>query len=144
MAKTLVLVNGETFWADYFPEFEVHTIRLQTSRWLLRDGKLTVFDLSIGKAIPVDSILWRLGAVQPFPNFRAVLELVRFAQIPCLNSTNVLLRGMDRLSMLNELKEIGLPVVPFTVLAKIEGKTITGLYAFRKEINDLLPKMAGG
>ena len=37
------------------------------------------------------------------------------AGIPCLNPAAVLLRGYDRLSMLNELREAGLPVQTFSV-----------------------------
>ena len=120
MVNTLVIVNGENFWADYFPELDVQHIRLQTCKWLLRDGKLWVFDTAAQKAVRVDNILWRLGAVRPFPNHRAVLELVRYAQIPCLNSPQFLLRCFDRLSMLNELREIGLPIVPFTAVIGAE------------------------
>jgi ribosomal protein S6--L-glutamate ligase len=116
MVKTLILVNGENFWADYFEEYSVYQVRLQTSRWLLRDGILTVYDTALGKAIRVDSVLWRLGAVRPFPGHRAALELVRYAGIPCINNPDTLLRSYDRLSMLNELRAIGLPVVPFTAV----------------------------
>lgn len=123
MAQTLVLVNGEDFWAEYFPEYEVHTVRIQTSRWLLREGKLWVFDAALGKGIRVDSALWRIGAIRPYPNHRAILELVRFAGIPCVNSAEVLLRGFDRLSMLNELRSIGLPVIPFTAVVGTQAMT---------------------
>ena len=112
MIETLVLVNGEEFWADYFPEYKVHHVRLQTSKWLLHDGKLWVYDN--GLKIRVDSLLWRIGAVQPHPSHRDILEMVRFSGVPCLNPADLLLRDLHRLTMLNDLKEGGLPVVPFS------------------------------
>lgn len=120
MAKTLVIVNGENFWADRFPALEVHHIRLQSCKWMLREQQLWAFDTLAHKAIRCDNILWRLGAVRPFPNHRAVLELIRHARIPCLNTPHFLLRCFDRLSMLNELREIGLPTVPFTAVIGAE------------------------
>ena len=104
MIETLVLVNGEEFWSDYFPEYQVHHVRLQTSKWLLNDGKLWVYDN--GLKIRVDSLLWRIGAVQPYPNHRDILELVRFSGVPCLNPAELLLRDLHRLTMLNDLKEL--------------------------------------
>jgi ribosomal protein S6--L-glutamate ligase len=116
MAKTLVMVNAEEYWLDLFPEYEVYPVRYQTCRWMLRDGKLWVIDTAGGKSIRADSLFWRIGPVRPLPNHRAVLEMVHFAGVPCLNPASVLLRGLERLTMLNELRDIGLPVVPFTAL----------------------------
>jgi ribosomal protein S6--L-glutamate ligase len=114
MIETLVIVNGEEFWADYFPEYKVYQVRLQTSKWLLHDGKLWVYDN--GLKIRVDSLLWRIGAVQPHPNHRDILELIRFSGVPCLNSAELLLRDLHRLTMLNDLKEGGLPLVAFSAI----------------------------
>lgn len=111
-----MFVNAEVYWADYFGEYDVHQVRLQTSKWLLRDGKLWVFDTAIGKGIRVDNAFWRIGAIRPHPFQRAVLELLRAAHVPCVNSAATMLRGFDRLAMLNELREIGLPVIPFNAV----------------------------
>jgi ribosomal protein S6--L-glutamate ligase len=75
MSNTLVVVNGEEYWAEHFSEYEVYRIRLQTSRWMLRDGLLWVYDAVLGKRIRVDSLFWRIGAVRPFPHHREALEL---------------------------------------------------------------------
>lgn len=111
--QTLIVVNGEDYWGDYFPEYQVHRCRLQASKWLWRDGELWVFDAS--GAVRVDAVLWRLGAVRPHANHRAVLETIRLANVRCVNSASMLLRGYDRLSMLNEVREVGLPMLPFSV-----------------------------
>lgn len=116
MGRRLVLVNCEEFWTEHFADYELFPVRLQASRWLLKDGKLWVFDSTTGKGVTADGVFWRLGPVRPFANHRAVLEMIRCAQIPCVNSAQVLLRGLDRLAMLNGLREIGLPVVPFTAV----------------------------
>lgn len=112
MAQTLVIVNGEDFWHDHFSEnFDVHHVRLQTSKWLLKAGKLFVYDHQ--KRIRVDSIFWRIGAIQPYPHHREILELVRFSGVPCVNSAAVMLEHLNRWTMLNRLKSLDIPVVPF-------------------------------
>lgn len=111
--NTLLVVNGEAYWQEHFPGIEVHTCRLQTSRWLYEEGKLWVFQSS--GALRVEAVLWRVGAIRPHPNHRAILEMIRLAGVPCLNRPAVLLRGYDRLSMLNEMREAGLPVIPYSI-----------------------------
>jgi hypothetical protein len=37
------------------------------------------------------------------------------AGVPCLNPAHVLLRGYERISMLNDLREAGLPIQSFSV-----------------------------
>ena len=111
--KTLLIVNGEDYWADYFPEHRVHQCRLQNSRWHLREDGLWVLDGA--QWICVDAVLWRLGAVRPCAAHRSALEIIRLSGVPCFNAASVLLRGYDRLGMLSELREIGLPIVPFSV-----------------------------
>ncbi len=101
--QTLIVVNGEPDWQAYFPGIDVYQVRLQTSQWLYHDGHLWVFDSS--DTIKVEQVLWRLGAIKPHPSHRTVLELLRFARVPCVNPVQVLLRGYDRLAMLNELRE---------------------------------------
>lgn len=111
--KTVLVVNGEQDWQAFFPGLVVRSCRLQASQWLYQDGILWLFDGA--GSVRVDAVLWRLGAVKPHPNHRAVLELIRLAQVPCVNSASVLLRGYDRLSMLNELHMAGLPLLPMTI-----------------------------
>lgn len=113
MVNTLIIVNGEGFWHDHFVEdFDVHHVRLQTSKWMLHDDKLFVYD--DGKRIRVDSIFWRIGAIQPYQYHREVLEIIRLSGIPCINTPNVMLDDLNRWSMLNRLKSLDIPVVPFT------------------------------
>ena len=111
--QTLVVINGEQDWSQYLPGYTVQHRRLQTSRWLLRDDQLWVFDSSGG--VKVDAVLWRVGAIRPHPSHRTVLELIRRARVPCTNPASVLLRGYDRLAMLNELREANLPVIDLSV-----------------------------
>lgn len=111
--KTLIVVNGENDWQGYLPGIEVQQIRLQESKWLYHDGKLWVFHFT--GVTRADAILWRVGAIRPHHSHRTVLELIRLAQVPCVNPVQVLLRGFDRLSMLNELREAGLPLLPYSV-----------------------------
>ena len=110
---TLMVVNGAYDWSAHFPDFDVVHVRVQHSRWVLEGGALRVSDHR-GAWRP-DVLLWRLGAVTPHPSHRAVLELVRLSGVTCVNPARALLRGYDRLSMLAELREAGLPVVPFDV-----------------------------
>jgi ribosomal protein S6--L-glutamate ligase len=121
MAHNLILVNGEELWEAYFPEQTVYRVRLQTSKWLLQHGTLWVFDE--GQRIRVDSLLWRIGATRPQPYYRDVLELVRYANVPCVNAPHVLLHDLHRLTMLNDLRQCDLPVIPF---AGIVGDVLMG------------------
>lgn len=125
MAHTLVLMNAEVYWADYFPEYAVYPVRLQTSRFLLQDEKLWVFDSALGKRVRVDHLFWRIGAVRPMPTYREALELVRLARVPCVNAPQVMLRIANRLAMLAELRELDLPVIPFT--AAVGASLMEGL-----------------
>ncbi len=111
--KNIIVVNGEADWQPYFPGYQVHPRRIQNSSWLYHQNMLWVFDASGG--LRVDAVLWRVGAIKPQPEQRHALELIRMAGIPCVNSAATLLRGYDRLSMLNELREAGLPVQTFSV-----------------------------
>ncbi len=104
----IIVVNGEQYWQQYFPGHEVFYRRLQTSQWLFIDGRLWLRDGA--GTIRVDAVLWRLGAVKPHESHRHVLELIRLAKIPCVNSAQTLLRGYDRLSMYAELSEAGLTI----------------------------------
>ena len=111
--QTLVLVNAEEFWETHFNEmFDVHHVRLQTSNWMLNEGKLFVFDN--GKRIRVDNIFWRIAPVQPYPQHREILEMIRFAGVPCVNPAKTMLMEINRWTMLNQLKELGLPMLPTT------------------------------
>ncbi len=111
--ERLIVVNGETDWQPYFPGLEVYQVWLQTSKWLYHNDHLWVFDAA--GAVKVERVLWRVGAIKPHPSHRAVLELLRFARVPCVNSVQVLLRGYDRLSMLNELREANLPLISCSI-----------------------------
>ncbi len=83
----------------------------------LPPNTLWVFDASGG--FRVDAVLWRVGAIKPQPEQHHVLELIRMAGVPCFNPAAVHLRGCDRLSILNELREAGLPVQ--NLLRCVEG-----------------------
>jgi hypothetical protein len=67
--KTLIVVNGEQYWQEYFPGYQVHYRRLQNSKWLYHEDKLWVLDQS--GTIAVDGVLWRVGAIRPHPNHRS-------------------------------------------------------------------------
>ena len=109
--NTIVVVNGAYDWAPMFPGHRVVQTYLDRSRWLLERGRLWIVDRD-GTHRP-DAILWRLGAGAPNPMHRACLEMIRLSGVPCVNSAQALLRGYDRLGMLWELKEAGLPVIEF-------------------------------
>lgn len=119
--QNLVIVNGEAFWNDYFAdEFDVYHVRLQTSKWMFENDRLYVFDA--GKRIRIDNIFWRIGAIQPYPLHQQVLELIRFSGAPCVNDATVMLNDLNRWTMLNILKTLELPVIPFTAVV---GATIS-------------------
>ncbi len=112
--ETVVVINGEPDWQSYLPGLKVAHRRLQQTHWVLRQGRLWAVDATGGVA--ADALLWRLGAVRPSSQHRTVLEMVRLCGIPCVNPAETLLRGYDRLGMLTELRQIGLPVLDIDVV----------------------------
>ena len=111
--KTILIINGEKYWKDYFAGFHVIQKKVQTSESIIKNTELYVIDAD-GVCKP-DVIFWRLGAVNPEAKHRSILELIEYSGAPCVNSASTLLMGYDRLSMLNKLKKIGLPVIDFNV-----------------------------
>ncbi len=111
--KTLLVIGGMFDFAPDSPEMRVEARRLQNARWILRDDSSLWF-LDGAGAIRADAVLWRVGAIRAVPEHRHALELIRLAGIPCVNSAQTLLRGFERLSMLAELRELGVPMIPFS------------------------------
>jgi ribosomal protein S6--L-glutamate ligase len=112
--KTILVVNGESYWQDYLPEFKIVQKKLQTTEWLLKNNELYAVDAD-GSVKP-DGILWRVGAIKPEVKHQEVLNLIALSKIPCLNSAKVLQMGYDRLSMLSVLRESTFPVITFDVV----------------------------
>ena len=123
--KNLLVVGGAFDFRADFPDCHVIARPLDGARWLLReDGSLFLLDANGAQRI--DAVLWRVGAIRPRPQHRTALELIRLAGVPCVNAARALLRGFDRLSMLAELRQVGVPLIPFSaalgegVLERIE------------------------
>lgn len=110
----IVIINGERDWELWFPDATVHYCRLKQSQWLLKADEL--FVVNDGNMIHVDGVLWRVGAIQPDPLHRAVLDMIRLSGVPCVNPAQTLQRGFDRLSMQAEMKSIGIPQLPQTIV----------------------------
>ncbi|WP_196887379.1 RimK family alpha-L-glutamate ligase [Aureivirga sp. CE67] len=114
--KKILVINGEKYWQDFLPEFEVTQKYIQNTSWILRDGKLFITDAD--GVISPDAILWRVGAIRPSEIQTTALNLIALSGIPCINSAETLKIGFDRLSMLSRIKKLGLPVIDFNVVTK--------------------------
>jgi ribosomal protein S6--L-glutamate ligase len=79
----------------------------------LKENKLFALDQN-GVCKP-DKILWRVGAIKPNTKHKTALDIIKLSGVHCVNSAKVLIKGFDRLTMLNVLKECNLPVIPFNV-----------------------------
>lgn len=112
--KTILVMNGEKYWQEYLPKFNVVQKKIQESDFILKGGKLYVADKE-GVCNP-DLILWRLGAIKPNWKHRTALDIIASAKIPCLNKAEMLLKGYDRLSMLQVLSTLELPVIPYEIV----------------------------
>jgi len=112
--ETVLVINGETYWPEFLPDYKVERKTIQATEWLLKDSELFAVDVNSSICKP-DKILWRVGAIRPATKHESALEMIRLSGIPCVNSAEVLLRGFDRLSMLNGLRACNLPVIPFDV-----------------------------
>lgn len=114
--KKILVVNGENYWQDLLPDFEIVQKSIQNTSWILRQNKLFVAD-SDGVVQP-DGILWRVGAIAPSAIQTTALNLIDLSGVPCVNSAKTLKTGYDRLSMLSAIKSLGLPVIDFNVVTK--------------------------
>ncbi|QQR41988.1 hypothetical protein JKA73_22940 [Myxococcus xanthus] len=111
MKSHIAVINGEQYWRSWFPEHEVIAVRLQDASWVLKEG--TLWCITREAATPIGGVLWRVGAIRPDPRHRTVLDLIRLSGVPCVNPAAALARCHDRLAMLAEMREAGLPVIPF-------------------------------
>ena len=112
--KTLLVIGGSFDFSSDFPELHVVHRSLNDAKWLLSDDN-TLRLLDRQGAMLLDAVLWRVGAIRPKSEHRNALELIRLAGVPCVNLAQTLLRGFERLSMLAELREVGVPTIPFSV-----------------------------
>jgi len=111
--KTILVINGETYWQDFLPNFIVDQKKIQSTEWLLKDKQLFALDQN-GVCKP-DKILWRVGAIRPNIKHKTALDIIQLSGIQCVNSTHVLSKGFDRLTMLSVLMECNLPLIPFNI-----------------------------
>jgi ribosomal protein S6--L-glutamate ligase len=114
--KTILVVNGETYWKDILPAYNVVQKSIQNTSWVLKSGKLFVSDEK--GVVQPDAILWRVGAIKATEIQTIALDLIMLAGIPCVNSPETLKIGFDRLSMLGTIKKLGLSVIDFDVVTK--------------------------
>ncbi|MBC8757167.1 ATP-grasp domain-containing protein [Kordia sp. YSTF-M3] len=114
--KTILVVNGENYWKDIMPDFNVVQKLIQHTSWILKEGKLFVVDAE--GVVEPDAILWRVGAIKPTEIQTTALNLIELSGIPCVNSPETLKIGFDRLSMLATIKNLDLPVIDFNVVTK--------------------------
>ena len=114
--QKILIVNGEKYWQDFLPDFEVIQKSIQNTSWVLKGERLFVADSEGG--IEPDGILWRVGAIKPTAIQTTALNLIELAGIPCVNSASTLKIGFDRLSMLATIKKLGLPIIDFNVVTK--------------------------
>lgn len=108
---SIVVVQGSqalTTWEARLAPHPVIERDLDRCGWVLRKGETWCVDGS--GSVRVAAVLWRVGAVRPTTRQREVLGLLRLAGVPCINSAKALLGGFDRLDMLAELRELGLPM----------------------------------
>ncbi len=112
--KTILVINGESYWQDFLPDFKIEQKKIQSTEWVFRDNKLHAIDSQ--SVVEPDGILWRVGAIKPSVKHQNALELIKLSSIPCVNSAEVLIKGFDRLSMLSVLRECNFPVIPFDVV----------------------------
>lgn len=111
--KTILVINGENYWQEYLPQYNVVQKKIQSTEWILKEGSLYAIDAN-GVCMP-DKILWRVGAIRPSTKHKNALDIINLSGIHCVNSAKVLTLGFDRLTMLQVMKECKLPIIPFNV-----------------------------
>jgi ribosomal protein S6--L-glutamate ligase len=127
--QTVLVINGEKYWQEYLPEFNVEQKKIQSTEWLWKNNQLFAIDKD--SVVKPDLILWRVGAIKPTPKHKTALDLIKFSGVPCVNSAETLIKGFDRLTMLAELKACGFPVIPFNaVTTSIQFKNVEMPFPF--------------
>jgi ribosomal protein S6--L-glutamate ligase len=127
--ETILVVNGEKYWQEYFPTFKVEQKKNQSTEWILKDNQLYVIDEN-GVCKP-NKILWRVGAIKPNAKHKTILDIIQLSGVQCVNSASTLIKGYDRLTMLNVLKECNLPIIPFNVAtSSVQLKNIQIAFPF--------------
>lgn len=111
--KTILVLNGETDWQEYFPNYKVVRKRIQHTDWVWKNNRLYACDEE-GITEP-DAVLWRVGAIKPTSKQRSTLDVIALSGIPCINSATTLAVGYDRLTMIAALQQCGLPTIPFSM-----------------------------
>lgn len=109
----ILVVNGEHYWSDILSDCEVSRIDIQASSWLIKNDRLYVTDKE--QVVQPAGILWRIGAISPSELQTTALNLIELAGVPCVNPASTLKIGYDRLSMLSQIKQVGLPCISFNV-----------------------------
>ena len=71
--KKILVVNGEKYWQDILPEFEVTQKSIQKTSWILKNGKLFVADEN--GVIEPDGIL--NGSYATVRTIRAIATAIR-------------------------------------------------------------------
>ena len=80
--ETILVINGETYWQDFLPDFKVEQKKIQSIEWLLKDNQLYAIDQN-GVCKP-DKILWRVGAIRPNAKHRTALDIIQLSGIHLL------------------------------------------------------------
>lgn len=111
--KTILIINGENYWNNYFDGYHLEQKKIQETEFLIKDKILFAID-SNGVCKP-NIIFWRLGAINPENRHKQILEMIKYSGLPCVNEAHTLLLGYDRLSMLNLLKKLKFPVIDFNI-----------------------------
>ena len=114
--KKILVINGEKYWQDFLPEFEVVQKSIQNTSWILKDDELYITDKE--GVVKPDGILWRVGAIKPSSIQNTALNLIDLSGLPCVNAASTLKIGYDRLSMLSILKKTGLPTIQFNAVTR--------------------------
>lgn len=112
--KTVLVINGESYWPDFLPLVKIVQMSIQQTSWVLKKGILHVADTE--KVVQPDVILWRVGAIPPSEIQMTALQMIQLANVPCINSPSTLKIGFDRLSMLQKIQSLDLPVIDFDVV----------------------------
>lgn len=116
-------MNGDAYWQDVLSELiESSNINnatitkkdIRDCEFFIKNDRLVVLDKN-GACFP-DKILWRVGAIKPNCwKDRAIMDMIELSGVQCYNDVKALMKGYDRLSMLNVMRELGFPINPFNV-----------------------------
>jgi ribosomal protein S6--L-glutamate ligase len=104
-----ILVVGRSNWPNCDPDNFLCISDLSAIEITFRHGRLSA--LGGADNFLISGVIWQVQLELPSMRERALLEIIRYSRVPCVNTPTCLLAYTDRIASLSALKDAGFPVI---------------------------------